>query len=236
MIEIGRYPGGRLSPRENVSGSGIPRAAFSAVAACCNRDGGFGVAAHSSPIVATTAARSATISVLVSAVLAGCAYQHQTFHHGSMNPIASVPLQEPAFTISENESVPRRSARYTKETDRKSLVSTERYEAVLGGPPPTTLVSKPRLKGAVGLWHLTWDGGDCYVQLTRQKLVDGFKAFPMACKDTPIAGTSAWRQRGNAIQLFDEDGAVVAEAKSAGPDSYTGMVADGGEALTFDRN
>ncbi|WP_448950249.1 AprI/Inh family metalloprotease inhibitor [Labrys neptuniae] len=82
--------------------------------------------------------------------------------------------------------------------------------------PPTT-------GGIAGSWKISDAArGSCNISLTRQALLDVYRASPSGCQAGSLAKVNAWQQRGQEIDLLEPGGRTAVRLFPTGDGAYEG--------------
>lgn len=170
--------------------------------------------------------------------LASCASSSRlgdTFDFGSSRPAtAPRPANAPpepliAAPTDEVSSQPLPPAGGAGATDAPAtnLAPSQSQVAAL----PTT-PQAPSAGGIAGAWKISDAArGSCNISLTRQALLDVYRASPSGCQAGSLAKVNAWQQRGQEIDLLEPGGRTAVRLFPTGDGAYEGAATMSGAKI-----
>jgi Protease inhibitor Inh len=100
---------------------------------------------------------------------------------------------------------------------------------------PTT-PSAPSSGGIAGSWKISDAArGNCNISLTRQSLLDVYRATPAGCQAGSLAKVNAWQQRGQEIDLLEPGGRTAVRLFPTGDGAYEGAATTSGAKIRMVR-
>ena len=100
---------------------------------------------------------------------------------------------------------------------------------------PTT-PSAPSRSGIAGSWKISDAArGNCNISLTRQSLLDVYRATPAGCQAGSLAKVNAWQQRGQEIDLLEPGGRTAVRLFPTGDGAYEGAATTSGAKIRMVR-
>ena len=117
--------------------------------------------------------------------------------------------------------------------------------AVQGNPPPAggpssqsqvaslpSTPSVPSVSGIAGSWKISDAArGNCGISLTRQTLLDVYRATPAGCQAGSLAKVNAWQQRGQEIDLLEPGGRTAVRLFPTGDGAFEGAATTSGAKI-----
>lgn len=100
---------------------------------------------------------------------------------------------------------------------------------------PTT-PRAPSTGGISGSWKISDAArGSCNISLTRQALLDVYRASPSGCQAGSLAKVNAWQQRGQEIDLLEPGGRTAVRLFPTGDGAYEGAATLSGAKIRMTR-
>ena len=100
---------------------------------------------------------------------------------------------------------------------------------------PTTPAA-PSTGGISGSWKISDAArGSCGISLTRQALLDVYRATPSGCQAGSLAKVNAWQQRGQEIDLLEPGGRTAVRLFPTGDGAYEGAATMSGAKIRMAR-
>lgn len=101
--------------------------------------------------------------------------------------------------------------------------------------PPAT-PRPPSTGGIAGSWKISDAArGSCNISLTRQALLDVYRASPSGCQAGSLAKVNAWQQRGQEIDLLEPGGRTAVRLFPTGDGAYEGAATLSGAKIRMTR-
>ncbi len=92
--------------------------------------------------------------------------------------------------------------------------------------------SVPSSGGIAGAWKISDAArGSCNISLTRQTLLDVYRATPSGCQAGSLAKVNAWQQRGQEIDLLEPGGRTAVRLFPTGDGAYEGAATTSGAKI-----
>lgn len=105
--------------------------------------------------------------------------------------------------------------------------SSQSQVAALPTAPPA-----PSAGGIAGSWKISDAArGSCGISLTRQTLLDVYRATPSGCQAGSLAKVNAWQQRGQEIDLLEPGGRTAVRLFPTGDGAYEGAATMSGAKI-----
>jgi Protease inhibitor Inh len=114
-----------------------------------------------------------------------------------------------------------------------------------GAPAPRTQVATAPINppvvstgggGIAGSWKISDAArGNCSISLTRQALLDLYRASPSGCQAGSLAKVNAWQSRGQEIDLLEPGGRTAVRLFPTGDGSYEGAATQSGAKIRMTR-
>ncbi|CAM5775612.1 hypothetical protein LMIY3S_05112 [Labrys miyagiensis] len=109
--------------------------------------------------------------------------------------------------------------------------SSQSQVAALPTTPPA-----PSTGGIAGAWKISDAArGSCNISLTRQTLLDVYRATPSGCQAGSLAKVNAWQQRGQEIDLLEPGGRTAVRLFPTGDGAYEGAATMSGAKIRMTR-
>jgi hypothetical protein len=90
--------------------------------------------------------------------------------------------------------------------------------------------------GISGNWKISDAArGDCNIALTRQTLLDVYRASPSGCQAGSLAKVNAWQQRGQEVDLLEPGGRTAVRLFPTGDGAYEGAATMSGAKIRMAR-
>ncbi|PRH88712.1 hypothetical protein C5L14_05665 [Labrys okinawensis] len=94
----------------------------------------------------------------------------------------------------------------------------------------------PSTGGIAGSWKISDAArGSCNISLTRQALLDVYRASPSGCQAGSLAKVNAWQQRGQEIDLLEPGGRTAVRLFPTGDGAYEGAATLSGAKIRMTR-
>jgi len=108
--------------------------------------------------------------------------------------------------------------------------SQNRVASLPQNPPPISS------GGIAGSWRISDAArGNCGITLTRQTLLDVYRASPSGCQAGSLAKVNAWQQRGQEIDLLEPGGRTAVRLFPTGDGAYEGAATMSGAKIRMTR-
>ncbi|MDQ0396157.1 AprI/Inh family metalloprotease inhibitor [Labrys monachus] len=137
-------------------------------------------------------------------------------------PVSSEPLPPVGGSVAPGSSVA---------VQPGGMAPSSQNQVALQAPPPPVSTG-----GIAGSWRISDAArGSCGISLTRQTLLDVYRATPSGCQAGSLAKVNAWQQRGQEIDLLEPGGRTAVRLFPTSDGAYEGAATMSGAKIRMTR-
>ena len=158
---------------------------------------------------------------------------------GSSRPVAARPVAAPEPLLAaptapvESQPLPPVGGSGSAPAPDAGAAPPPSQDQVAALPKPPPVVSAG---GISGNWKISDAArGDCNIALTRQTLLDVYRASPSGCQAGSLAKVNAWQQRGQEVDLLEPGGRTAVRLFPTGDGAYEGAATMSGAKIRMTR-
>jgi len=142
-------------------------------------------------------------------------------------PVSSEPLPPVGGSVAPGSSV---AVQPGNMAPPQSSQDQDKVAALPENPPPVSN------RGIAGTWRISDAArGNCGITLTRQTLLDVYRATPSGCQAGSLAKVNAWQQRGQEVDLLEPGGRTAVRLFPTGDGAFEGAATMSGAKIRMTR-